>query len=50
MFCGSTVEAEHHLEMAMDLDILPERQCAKLIDEAVQIGRMLRRLIENFPQ
>ena len=49
MSCGSTVESEHHLEMAIDLEILPERHCAELINEAVHIGRMLRRLIENFP-
>jgi four helix bundle protein len=49
MSCGSTVESEHHLGMAIDLGILPERHCAELINEAVHIGRMLRRLIENFP-
>ena len=47
---ASTAESEHHLGVAADLLILPEKQCVKLIDEAVQIRRMLRRLIENFPQ
>ena len=47
---ASTAESEHHLALASDLLVLPEKQCVKLIDEAVQIRRMLRRLIENFPQ
>jgi four helix bundle protein len=47
--CGSAAESEHHLAMAVDLDILPERKCTPLIDEAAQIGRMLRKLIEHFP-
>ncbi len=50
MASASTAESEHHLGMASDLAILPERKCATLSSEAVQIGRMLRALIEHFPE
>jgi four helix bundle protein len=47
---ASTAESEHHLGLGAELLILPEQRCNALIDEAAQIQRMLRRLIENFPQ
>ena len=50
MASGSTAESEHHLGMASDLAILPERTCAELTDEAVQLRRMIRALITNFPR
>ena len=46
---GSAAETEHHLAMAADLDILPRNQCAALADEAEQVGRMIRALINRFP-
>ena len=49
MACGSVAESEHHLVMAADLAILPEHRCSRLADEASQIGRMLRALIERLP-
>jgi four helix bundle protein len=49
MSCASTAESEHHLGVAVDLMILPEQRCNLLIDEAAQIQRMLRGLMENFP-
>jgi four helix bundle protein len=48
--CGSVAESEHHLSEAAELAILSPRKCAQLEDEAVQILRMLRALIENFPK
>ena len=48
--CGSAAESEHHLLIAAELAILPEARCTKLADEALQIRRMLRALIERFPQ
>ena len=50
MASGSAAESEHHLEVASELAILPERKCTELLDEAVQIRRMIRALITNFPQ
>ncbi|MEO8336983.1 MAG: four helix bundle protein [bacterium] len=47
---ASAAESEHHLGVAADLLILPDHRCSALMDEAAQIQRMLRRLIENFPQ
>ena len=47
--CGSVAESEHHLLVAADLLILPERKCVTLIDEATQLRRMLRALIERLP-
>ena len=47
--CGSVAESEHHLLVAADLAILPERKCIQLADEAIQLRRMLRALIERFP-
>lgn len=47
--CGSVAESEHHLLIARDLAILPETACCKLADEASQIRRMLRALIERLP-
>ena len=47
--CGSVAESEHHLLVATDLAILPERHCLKLADEAPQLRRMLRALIERLP-
>ena len=48
--CGSAAETDHHLQLAADLSILPAAACAKLGDEAVQIRRMLRALIERMPE
>ena len=47
---ASVAESEHHLGVSVDLAILPERKCAPLVDEAVQLRRMLSALINNFPQ
>jgi four helix bundle protein len=47
--CASAAETEHHLTMASDLGILPDRACAQLISEVVQIQRMLRALMHNLP-
>src|SRR3954470_9425121 len=47
--CGSAAETQHHLGIASDLEILPRRNCARLADEAEQIGRMIRALINRFP-
>jgi four helix bundle protein len=46
---GSTAETEHHLLSAAGLDILPGARCEALADEAIQIRRMIRSLIEHFP-
>jgi len=48
--CGSAAETQHHLGIASDLEILPLRDCARLADEAAQIGRMIRALINRFPE
>ena len=47
--CGSVTESESHLLVAADLGILPEGKCAALVDEATQLRRMLRALIERLP-
>ena len=47
--CGSVTESESHLVVAADLGILPESKCAKLVDEATQLRRMLRALIARLP-
>ena len=47
---GSAAETVHHLIMASDLRILPARECRRLADESEQIGRMLRALIDRFPE
>jgi S23 ribosomal protein. len=47
---GSAAETEHHLAMAADLEILPTTACNQLADEAEQIGRMIRALINRFPE
>ena len=47
--CGSVGESEHHLLVAGELAILPETKCATLADEASQLRRMLRALIERLP-
>lgn len=36
--------------MAADLEILPRKSCNVLADEAEQIGRMIRALINRFPE
>ncbi len=46
---GSAGESESHLMQAMDLDILPLRECRRLVDEAVQIQRMIAALMRNLP-
>ena len=46
---GSAAETQHHLAMAADLEILTRERCARLADEAEQIGRMIRALIVRFP-
>ena len=49
MACGSVTESESHLLVAADLGILPAANCAPLVDEATQLRRMLRALIERLP-
>lgn len=46
---GSATESEGHLVQAMDLAVLPESECRKLMSEAVQIQRMLHALMRNLP-
>jgi four helix bundle protein len=46
---GSAMESEGHLLQAIDIAVLPERECRKLLDEVTQIQRMLRALMRNFP-
>ncbi len=46
---GSATESEGHLVQAMDLALLPEHECRKLINEAVHIQRMLHALMRNLP-
>jgi four helix bundle protein len=47
---GSAAETQHHLGIASDLEILPRRDCTRLADESAQIGRMIRALINRFPE
>ena len=47
---GSASETEHHLIMAADLDILSTRESQLLADESVQVSRMIRALINRFPE
>ena len=49
MACGSVTESESHLMVAAELGILPESTCARLVDEATQLRRMLRALIQRLP-
>jgi four helix bundle protein len=48
--CGSAAESEHHLTIAVDLEILPADACGALINEAAQLQRMLRGLMKRLPQ
>jgi four helix bundle protein len=47
--CGSAAETEHHLIIAADLAILSVDRCLTLAQQAADVRRMLRRLIERFP-
>lgn len=49
MASASTGESEHHLTQALDVAILPDRQCRRLMDEAAQLQRMIHALIKNQP-
>jgi four helix bundle protein len=48
----STSETQHHLLSALDRELLPGPECAKLTDEASQIRRMLyalrKRVLEDL--
>jgi four helix bundle protein len=46
---GSATESEGHLQQAIDIAILPERYCHTLMDESVQIQRMISALMQNLP-
>jgi four helix bundle protein len=48
--CGSAAETEHHLIVAADLAILSVDECSTLAQQAADIRRMLRALIERFPE
>src|SRR4051812_47688380 len=47
--CGSAVESEHHLQIAVDLEYLPPERGRQLIERIVAIQRMLRALMKNLP-
>lgn len=46
---ASAAESEGHLVQAIDVAILPVRECEKLIDEVTQIQRMIAALMRNLP-
>lgn len=47
---GSATETEHHLEVAREVGALPAELCESLLTRAAGVRRMLRALIERFPQ
>ena len=47
--CGSAMESEHHIQIAIDLGYLRPDQGSQLMERTVSIQRMLRALIRNLP-
>ncbi len=46
---ASAAESEGHLIQAVDIAILPRRECEKLADEVIQIQRMIESLMRKLP-